>query len=202
MQHQPGRPKTPAKNSAKGSVISRNWVKTRTFCWRAANSSQISRQPVELAALLRLVGGRRRQLARDDCKSASTASGRPAPGRGVSSPRPASALRPVLGPLGVEGRLPLAEPQKARTSVFSRQIGDHAFVGLQPPQEIGLDQRPQAARSGSAGRPPVVLANSLELPWRCPTGPDRENQTATKDRPAGSRPACPSARCARRPSTA
>ena len=38
----PGRPKTPSRNSASGSVISRNCVKTSAFSCRSASSSQSS----------------------------------------------------------------------------------------------------------------------------------------------------------------
>ena len=44
----PGRPKTPARKPASGAVISRNWVKTRTFSCRAAISSVKSSEERQL----------------------------------------------------------------------------------------------------------------------------------------------------------
>ena len=51
----PGRPKTPSRNSASGSAISRNCVKTSAFSCRSASSSHSSAQALELAAVLRVV---------------------------------------------------------------------------------------------------------------------------------------------------
>jgi hypothetical protein len=43
-----GQPNTSPRNVASGAVVSRNWVNTRAFSWRAAISSAISRSRTSL----------------------------------------------------------------------------------------------------------------------------------------------------------
>ena len=48
VQHQERRPKTALKWASSGAVISRNWVKTSIFSWRAATTSAISQRRAHL----------------------------------------------------------------------------------------------------------------------------------------------------------
>ena len=112
----PGRPKTPARNSASGSAISRNCVKTSTFSCRSAISSHSSRQPLELAAVARRRSRRRRataagwlQICLSRIRCASTSPRRSMP----------SAVFELLGQvvdrLLVQRRLLLAQPAVRRS---------------------------------------------------------------------------------------
>ena len=52
---------------------------------------------------------------------------------------PAERLAQFLDQLGVEGGLTRTEPAEGPDLGLLRQVGDHALVGLEPPENIGLD---------------------------------------------------------------
>ncbi len=54
-----------------------------------------------------------------------------------------SASASSLDQLGVQRRLPLAEPAEGPDFRLVRQIGDDPLVGLQPPEDVRLDKLPQ-----------------------------------------------------------
>src|SRR3990172_5531885 len=142
----PGRPNTPARNAASGSVISRNCEKTSTLSWRSPISSHNSPRPPNLAAPRGviapgpepLIGVVADLLEAHDKGQHDPLAGDPRLLRIEGFPQ-------SLDRLLVHGRLLAAEVTKRLQFDFVGQVADDRLVRLHPPQNVRINQAAQRA---------------------------------------------------------